>query len=157
MACIACNAPILTEETSFKITCDKCGEKQYVVGSCCAKQNSNQRFSAKMNECYTECCVCKSDMMRIPCGDLFQPVQQLNNNLFECSKCAKYSIVSVSQNVNKLPLKPMNFKCTNFYCLHFTAHCDCSTITYQELKSPFVGCLCGYAFEYDTNFRVKIK
>ena len=125
-----------------------------MVRPCCDKQDSNQRFSVKMNERYTECCVCKSDIMRIPCCNLFQPIQQLDNNLFECLKCAKYSIVRVCQNVNKLHLKTMNFECTNFNCSHFTVHCNCGRITDRELKSPYQ-CSCGYEFEYDTNLGVK--
>ena len=154
IACIWCNAQVLTEETSTETTCDECGEEKYVVSPCCDKQDSNQRFSVKMNERYTECCVCKSDMMRLSCCNLFQPIQQLDNNLFECLKCAKYSIVCVCQNVNKLPPKTMNFKCTNSNCSHFTVHCNCGRITYQELKSPYQ-CPCGYEFEHDINLGVK--
>ena len=110
IACISYNAEVLTEETSAETTCDECGEEQHVVRPCCDKQESNQRFSFKMNERYTECCVCKSDMIRLSCCNLFQLIQQLDNNLFECLKCAKYSIVCVCQNFNKLPPKTMNFK-----------------------------------------------
>ena len=102
IACISCNAQVLTEETSAETTCDDWGEEQYVVSPFCDK-DSNQRFSIKMNERYTKCCVCKSDMMPLPCCNLFQPIQQLDNNLFEFLKCAKYSIICVCQNVNMLP------------------------------------------------------
>ena len=135
IACISCNAQVLTEETWVE-TCDECGEEQFVVRPCGDKQDSNQRFAVKMNEHYTECCVCKSDMTRISCCNLFQPIQQLNNNLFEYIKSAKYTIACVSQDVNKLLPKTMNFKCTNFNCSHFTLHCNCDRITSQELKNP---------------------
>ena len=69
------------------------------------------------------------------------------NKLFECLKCAKYSIVCVCQNMNKLPTKTMNFKCTNFNCSHFTVHCDCDKTIYKELESSYQ-CFCGYKFEY---------
>ena len=101
----------------------------------CATKDSNQRFSIKINKRYTECCVSKSDMMRIPCCNLFQPIQQLDDNLFEFLKGAKYSIVCLCQNMNKLPPKTMNLKCRNFNCLHFTVHCNCAQITYQELNT----------------------
>ena len=149
-----CSTQVLTEETSVKTTFGECAEEQYVVRPCCDKQDSNQRFSVKMDERYTECCVCRSGMIGIPCCNLFQPMQQLDNNLFACLKCSKYSMVCVCQNVNKLPPKKMNFKCTNFNCSHFTAHCDCGRITYQKLKSLY-SIPCGYEFEYDTNFTVK--
>ena len=71
IACISCNAQVLTEETSAETTRGDCGEEQYVVRPCCDKLDSNQRFSVKMNERHTECCVCKSDMMRLSCCNLF--------------------------------------------------------------------------------------
>ena len=152
ITCISCIIQVLIAEISAETTCDKCSEEQYVVRPCGDKQDSNQRFSVKMNERYTECCVCKSDMMRLSCCNLFQSIQQLDNNLFECLKCAKYSTVCGCQNVNKLPPKTMNFKCTNSNCSNFTVHCNYGRITYQELKSPYQ-CLCGYGFEYDINLK----
>ena len=53
---------VLTEETSVATTCKKCREEQYMVRPYCDKQDSNQRFSIKMDKRYKECCVCKSDM-----------------------------------------------------------------------------------------------
>ena len=126
IACISCTAQVLTKETSVATTCNECCEEQFVIRPCCYKQDSNQRFSIKIDECYTESCVCKSHMMRISRCNLFQPIQQLDSNLFQFLKCAKYSIVCVCQNVNKLPSKAINFKCTNFNCSHFTVHCGCS-------------------------------
>ena len=154
IACISCNVQVLTKETSNETTCGECGEEQYMVRPCCDKQDSSQRFSVKMYERYTECCVYKSDMMRLSRCNLFQPIQQLDNNLFECLKCAKYSTVCVCQNINKLPPKTMNFKCTNSNCSHFTVHCNCGRITYQESKSLYQ-CPCRYEFEYDINLGVK--
>ena len=125
-----------------------------MVHPCCDKQDSNERFSVKMDKGYTECCACKLDMMRIPCCNLFQPIKQLDNTLFECLECAKHSIGCVCQNVNKLPPATLNLKFTNFNCLHFTVHYDCGRITYQELESS-CKCSCRYECEYDTNLGVK--
>ena len=154
IAGISCFTQVLTVETSVETTCGECGEEQNVVGPCCAKQDLKQHFFVKVNKCYTECCVCKSDMMQIPFCDLFQPIQQLDNNLFKCLKCAKYSIVCECQNVNKLPPKTTNLECTTFNCSYFTVHCDCGRITYQELKSP-CQCPCRFEFEYDINLEVR--
>ena len=87
--CISCIIQVRTEETSAKTTCDECGGEQYVVRPSCDKEDPNQRFSVKMDGRYTECCDCKSVMIRISCCILFQSIQQLDNNLFECLKCKK--------------------------------------------------------------------
>ena len=148
----------MSKEISVETLCDKYGEEQYVVRLCFDKQDSNQLFFVEMDERYTECCVFKSNMMQIPYCSVFQPIQHLDNDLFECLKCAKYFIVCACQNVNKFPPKTMNLKCTtcNFNCLHFTILCDSGRTINQQLISHYQ-CPCRYEFECDTNLGIKIN
>ena len=77
IGCISCKVQVLTEETSIETTCYECSQEQYVVRTGSHKQDSDQCSFVEMNKRYTECCVCKSDIMRIPCCNLFQPIQLL--------------------------------------------------------------------------------
>jgi len=144
VVCIACQSENPVSESSLKFTCYECGQDQAIAVPCCVKATSTERFAVNLNELHTSCSLCHSDMTK------------LENNIYDCVKCSKYSILCVCKVINKLPPKPMSRKCSNFQCCHFTVHCDCGRITYQDLKSsdPYK-CPCGYEFEYDIEIGVK--
>ena len=114
--CFTCIADLLVEESTDRITCTECGEGQYVARPCCVEPSSNQRFAYKLLERYVECPVCKSNVVRLPCCNPFQPEMKVDKNLFECVQCAKYSIACICATLYDLPPKSIGWDCSNFNC-----------------------------------------
>ena len=113
LSCYNCKADIMVADSAKQVTC-VCGEDQYVARPCCVDADSTHRFAVKLRELYTDCCICKSEMVRLPCCQNFQPKMQLSDNILDCVECSKYSIVCVCKNVNILPPKATSWKCGNF-------------------------------------------
>ena len=76
--CFTCKADSLVEESTERIACTECGKGQYVARPCCVEPSSNQRFTVKLLERYMECAVCKSNMVRLACCNLFQPEMKVD-------------------------------------------------------------------------------
>ena len=152
--CLTCRSENVVADTATKFVCKNCGEKQYVARLCCIDSSSNERFAMKYLERYAKCTSCHSEMIRSPCCEQFLPKMQLNNNMFDCVHCSRYSISCVCKNVNCLPPKTMSWKCKNFMCSQFTVHCNCGRVTFQDQKSPY-HCPYGYEYEYDVETGVK--
>ena len=56
--CFTCEADVLVEECTDRITCTDCGEGQYVAHHCCVEPSSNQRFVVTLLELYAKCAEC---------------------------------------------------------------------------------------------------
>ena len=155
ISCISCKTVNNVNENNSSFSCVECGEEQIVADTCCDKPSSNKRFAVRVNELETECPTCKSEMIKLPCCDQFRQKSIIDDNIYNCKVCEKYSIGCVCKVINKLPPKAMSWKCSRLKCHHFTIHCECGRITYQELKSsePYK-CLCGYEYEQDIEIGV---
>ena len=57
---------------------------------------------------------------------------------------------------NNQPTKAISWKCKNFKRPAFTVHCNCSRVTFQDLKSPY-RFLCGYEYEYEYDVEMRIN
>ena len=148
LQCINCKSDIWTDKKKFHPSCIECGEEQFVARPCCVETTSCKRFSVNINEQHVSCSDCNSDMIRLPCCRQFQPSLQLDNNIYDCVTCSKYSVACTSNCINCLPPKGFSWKCQNFNCAQFTVHCNYGRLTYQDLKTKYK-CPCGYEFEYD--------
>ena len=131
----------------------ECDEEQYVVQPCCSDKCSVERFAVRYRDNYVDCALRKSEMMRMPCCEKFQPKVKLDNNIFECVKCSKYAISCVCNAINNLPTKAISWKCKNFEFPAFIVHCNCGRVTFQDLKSPY-RCHCGFEYEYDVEMGI---
>ena len=118
--CFSCKAAICTDEKEFKITCEDCGEEQFVVKPCCSDPSTNKRFSVKLNEQYISCPDCNSDMVRLPCCGQFQPDMRIEHNIFDCVDCSKYSVACTCSNINCLSSKSMSWRCKKKLIVHST-------------------------------------
>ena len=152
--CLTCTSENVVADTATKFVCKNCDEKQYVARLCCIDSSSNERFAVKYLERYAKFISCHSEMIRLPCCEQFLPKMQLDNNIFDCVQCSRYSISCVCKNVSWLPPKTMSWKCKNFMGSQFTVHCNCGRVTFQNLKSPY-HCPCGYEYEYDVETGVR--
>ena len=155
ISCISCKTVNNVNENNSSFSCVECGEEQIVADTCCDEPSSNKRFAVRVNELETECPTCKSEMIKLPCCDQFRQKSIIDDNIYNCKVCEKYSIGCVCEVINKLPPKAMSWKCSRLKCHHFTIHCECGRITYQELKSsePYK-CPCGYEYEQDIEIGV---
>ena len=151
--CLSCKAENIIEQSTFKACCKECDEEQYVVQPCCSEKCSVERFAVRYRDNYVDCALCKSEMMRMPCCEKFQPKIKLDNNIFECVQCSKYAISCVCNAIINLPAKAISWKCKNLECPAFIVHCNCGRVTFQDLKSPYC-CLCGYEYEYDVEMGI---
>ena len=140
--CLTCRSENVVADTATKFVCKKCGKKPYVARLCCSGSSSNERFAVKYLERYAECTSCDSKMIRLPCCEQFLSKMQLDNNIFDCVQCSRYSISCVGKHINCMPMKTMSWKCKNCMCLQLNVHCNCGRVTFQDLKSPY-HCPCG--------------
>ena len=138
----------LVDEKTAKTTCKECGEEHYVTRRCCSEPTSNKRFPVNIYKQHTVCSDCSSDMVRLPCCRQLRPSLKLDNSIYDCVNCSKYSVECTCTNINCLLPKGSSWKCKNFTCGQVTVHCGGGRLTYQDLKSKY-NCICGYEFEYD--------
>ena len=100
--CYICKTENAIDESTNKYECAECGEEQYIAQPCCADPCAKELFSVSVSENFVSCPICKSSMVRRPCCDKFQPSLQLDNNVYDCVECSKYTIKCVCQHINPL-------------------------------------------------------
>ena len=89
--CYICKTENAIDESTNKYECAECGEEQYVAQLCCADPSAKELFSVSVSENFVSCPICKSSKVRLPCCGKFQPSLQLDNNVYDCAECSKYS------------------------------------------------------------------
>ena len=60
------------QQSAVKSCCKEFDEEQYVAQPCCSEKNSIERFAVTYRDNYTDCALCKSKKMTMPCCKKFQ-------------------------------------------------------------------------------------
>ena len=82
--CLSCIAENITEQSAVKACCKECDEEQNVAQPYCSDKCSIERFAVRYRDNYNDYALCKSETIKMPCCEIFQPKMKLDNNIFKC-------------------------------------------------------------------------